>query len=240
MCLHYVLLNFLIRKDWVVEWNGWNVIVLWIVCWINTEQANGLFALLWWLSSDDIINPRATLELFAQASPTLWAVSTEVFYQNAFGLCLPVVHGTSGPVLRTLSQSYHLPKHLILEEVAVKYWSEILPPFAPHVSFSKFPSCKVSTLPLFPDCYHNSLALYHQNVSSYLLSKNSCFLSAVLQKGKTNVLLSWRQCECGIIPRKSVADTIPSYVDCFLVATDLILAKFFVPLWKVLIPLLIL
>lgn len=33
--------------------------------------------------------------------------------------------------------------------------------------------------PVFPDCYHNSLALYHQNISSYLLSKNSCFLSAV-------------------------------------------------------------
>lgn len=150
MCLHYVLLNFPIRKDWVVEWNGWNVILLWIVCWINTEQAIRLLALLWWLSVDDIINPRGTLELFAQSSPTLWAVSAE-FYQNAF--CFMPAGSTwyQWPCLenRKWSQSYHLAKHLVLEEVAVKYRSEILPPFAPHVSFSKIPSCKASTLACF-------------------------------------------------------------------------------------------
>lgn len=149
MCLHYVPLHFLIRKDWVVEWNGWNVILLWIVCWINTEQAIRLLALLWCLSSDDIINPRATLELFAQSSPTLWAVSAELFYQNAFCFMPACSTWYQQPCLenRQWSQSYHLPKHLILEEVAAKYTSQILPPFAPHVSFSKFPSCKASTLP---------------------------------------------------------------------------------------------
>lgn len=99
-------------------------------------------------------------------------------------------------------------------------------PFAANASFSKFPSWKVSTLPLFPDCYHNSLPLYHQNISSYLSSKNSCFLS-------TFCILHWGgrmggvggqgeiscfhrvQYECGIILRKPVADTIPC-VDCYL------------------------
>lgn len=76
------------------------------------------------------------------------------------------------------------------DRTPVKHISEIpsisLPPLAADASFSKFSSCKVSTLPLLPDCYHNSFALYHQNISSCLHSKKIAISSVPL------AILHWK------------------------------------------------
>lgn len=161
-----------------------------------------------------------------------------------FALCLHVVRGTNSPVLRTDNGAN--PTTYQNTSVWRKLQRSIGVRFCLHLllmcpSQSSLPA-KPPPCPVFPDCYHNSLALYHQNISSYLLSKNSCFLSAVsfyIMKGENKchafigAIWVWYH-------SKEISHTIPSCVDCFLVATGFILAKFFVIFWKVLIPLLIL
>lgn len=134
-------------------------------------------AVFWWLYK----SKSKTWVICTVITNTLSRKYRAILSKCFLAIWLHVVHGINDPLSweQTMSQSYHLSKHLVLEEVAVNYMSETLPSFSPHAFFSKLPSCKVSTLPLFPDCYHNSLALNHQNISSYLLSKNSCFLSAI-------------------------------------------------------------
>lgn len=167
------------------------MILLPIVCWENTEQATKLLA-LWWLVSDDFRNPGEKLELFAQSSQHS---GLEVW--NSF-LRMPLLmiacrlwHWLFCAGNKWWAKSYQQSKRDDFKDRSpMKHTSKIpsipLPLLAADASFSKFSSCNVSTLPLLPDCYHNSFALYHQNISSYLHSKKIAISSVPL------AILHWK------------------------------------------------
>lgn len=161
------------------------------------------------------------------------------FIKMLFASCLHVVRGVNCPVLRTDNEPI-LPSYQNTTFWRKFQWS-IWVRFCLHLLFmcpsqsplpAKSPPCPsflTATTIALPFITSVSLAICSvkivvSSVPFAFYIYMSCFHRA--------------QCECGIIPRKPVADTIP-YVDCFLV-TGFIPAKFFILLWKVLIPLLIL